>query len=946
LGVASFDSGHEFHPRAAQRAEIMAMETDTDAPASPTSRPTSASPSGTKGQPGWIVTELSGVGWVVKELPTEDTGGIIDDGDGDEDDELPDLPATQNLARPPVETEAPPVVYQPEPPNLPPPGSPQAGVPMSPSYAPMLLPGAAGQLSPSRPQSASSAMPMSTRTASRPQSAKARPKMEAAFESHAATETPQSLLASLGGTSATTAVPRMGGNGKPAGFDAFVVFELDADRSGRDNKARAAAVTRGLEARGLAVCQQSFLARDVQRHHSSSDEAHFMAQAAQTSACAIILLTRGFIEKVEGGTFGDSCVAAFTLAKRLPNAIIAAMEPDIIDPICWGWNQIFARFSGRAVVDLSMEAEGAQWEKSVDKLAWLLNPRAADTRTVFENGDASLKWPTSPSVFHNHLQTTGPLDVEADKGYHVFISHNWGEDSSGRDNHQRVLKIAQFLQYHGLKVFLDDWEAHRYSSKDEAMIDGMRRSGVVLMFLTQKYIERIEDGKLDDDCVAEFNLAKRAPTIIPVILEKELLTTTKWGWNRVFAHLSGKNVVDLADGDVTPPPALLWTAEAQKLHAALDNLQIRIRSESSRLPPKKVQQKPPPTIPQLHVIQLAVNLIAWAAFLQLLAGLLEISGVTDSFWTFCWSGFTLISLICWDLAFATWALWSWVKARTPPSFEVDTGMVGWISLIGNGIRGAAVFLLLAHQLAGLLDIQEPADILHLIQIAGSVFLALGSFVVFIDAIAASQNVTGNFFQDKLVTPVSFGGWGTVFLFAAGLLQCMATLSEDSAATYRFIAVWAAIVAAIFLWCWTAKSHREVEQYFKAPVAPISPDPLAESPDASFVAIPVDLREAGEGAIAHDVDLTLDVEFPKVDEQRADVALAAKEDAHKRAAGKDADRGLPVKGTDTAAAKEDEGMGASAKEDADKGAPAKEDADTGAPAKEDADKGASAKENAD
>ena len=37
----------------------------------------------------------------------------------------------------------------------------------------------------------------------------------------------------------------------------------------------------------------------------------------------------------------------------------------------------------------------------------------------------------------------------------VFLSHNWGVDNSGRDNHFRVSLINKELQYIGYKTWFD-----------------------------------------------------------------------------------------------------------------------------------------------------------------------------------------------------------------------------------------------------------------------------------------------------------------------------------------------------------------------------------------------------------------------------------------------------------------------------------------------------------
>merc|ERR1740121_826152 len=114
------------------------------------------------------------------------------------------------------------------------------------------------------------------------------------------------------------------------------------------------------------------------------------------------------------------------------------------------------------------------------------------------------------------------------------MSHAWGVDRGNRDNRKRVNQIAQALQARGLYVF-GDWEHHKYHDIDEAMVDGMRESSLALVFLTRSYIAKIEQAKVEDDCVAQFNLAKRAPNIIPVVMEPDLCDSAKWGWSSVHA---------------------------------------------------------------------------------------------------------------------------------------------------------------------------------------------------------------------------------------------------------------------------------------------------------------------------------------------------------------------------------------------------------------------------
>ena len=38
----------------------------------------------------------------------------------------------------------------------------------------------------------------------------------------------------------------------------------------------------------------------------------------------------------------------------------------------------------------------------------------------------------------------------------VFLSHNWGEDESGRDNHYRVLLVSKALKETGYRTWFNE----------------------------------------------------------------------------------------------------------------------------------------------------------------------------------------------------------------------------------------------------------------------------------------------------------------------------------------------------------------------------------------------------------------------------------------------------------------------------------------------------------
>ena len=55
------------------------------------------------------------------------------------------------------------------------------------------------------------------------------------------------------------------------------------------------------------------------------------------------------------------------------------------------------------------------------------------------------------------VETYASDDRPAAQGpYHVFLTHDWGKDAEGRDNHKRVSKINKALKERGLITWFDE----------------------------------------------------------------------------------------------------------------------------------------------------------------------------------------------------------------------------------------------------------------------------------------------------------------------------------------------------------------------------------------------------------------------------------------------------------------------------------------------------------
>ena len=134
-------------------------------------------------------------------------------------------------------------------------------------------------------------------------------------------------------------------------------------------------------------------------------------------------------------------------------------------------------------------------------------------------------------------------------GSHVFLSHNWGKDDSGRDNHYRVSLINKELKKIGYQTWFD---ADRMTGDIvKQMSQGIEETKGVLVFITRQYLDKVTGEDASDNCKLEFEYATRNKTsskMIAVIMEKSMSNSCKWTGS-VGMHLGGKIYVDMT-GDL------------------------------------------------------------------------------------------------------------------------------------------------------------------------------------------------------------------------------------------------------------------------------------------------------------------------------------------------------------------------------------------------------------
>ena len=134
-------------------------------------------------------------------------------------------------------------------------------------------------------------------------------------------------------------------------------------------------------------------------------------------------------------------------------------------------------------------------------------------------------------------------------GTDIFLSHNWGQDESGRNNHERVSIINKELKKIGYQTWFD--EERIRGGVVEKMAQGIEQTKGVIVFITRQYHYKVNGRKASDNCQLEFNYASRMKTrlkMVAVVMESCMGDTSRWT-GPVGMHLGGEMYVDMS-GDL------------------------------------------------------------------------------------------------------------------------------------------------------------------------------------------------------------------------------------------------------------------------------------------------------------------------------------------------------------------------------------------------------------
>jgi WD40 repeat protein len=105
----------------------------------------------------------------------------------------------------------------------------------------------------------------------------------------------------------------------------------------------------------------------------------------------------------------------------------------------------------------------------------------------------------------------------------VFLTHDWGVDELGRANHDRVAAINKELKSLGFVTWFDSDKMT--GDVVDQMVSGINNTSVVIVFLTQRYMTKVNGSNANDNCRKEFKYAaqtKSSTKMSPVVMEPRM----------------------------------------------------------------------------------------------------------------------------------------------------------------------------------------------------------------------------------------------------------------------------------------------------------------------------------------------------------------------------------------------------------------------------------------
>eukprot|EP00047_Mylnosiga_fluctuans_P011525 m.269235 g.269235 ORF g.269235 m.269235 type:complete len:254 (+) comp36764_c0_seq1:3-764(+) len=121
-----------------------------------------------------------------------------------------------------------------------------------------------------------------------------------------------------------------------------------------------------------------------------------------------------------------------------------------------------------------------------------------------------------------------PPPLPAGQRYHAFLSHAWGPDAHGRDNHGTVVAISEALERRGFAIWVDKTCMHGEIHND--MADGVRDSAAIVCCITGAWLDKVGSRDIAQNCRSEYYLAlqSKSHALLAVPMETDTLDPKQW----------------------------------------------------------------------------------------------------------------------------------------------------------------------------------------------------------------------------------------------------------------------------------------------------------------------------------------------------------------------------------------------------------------------------------
>ena len=166
----------------------------------------------------------------------------------------------------------------------------------------------------------------------------------------------------------------------------------------------------------------------------------------------------------------------------------------------------------------------------------------------------------------------------------IFLSHAWGNDDLNRNNHERCKQLCDKLISDGYTVWFDQYDM--YGNIDSAIIKGINNCRIVLICLTKKYSEKINNAVYqqtpNDNCYKEWNYSLfKQKILIPIIMESQMIESYLNDSGVIQMYLNSTMFINMANSIET---------EYTNLHQSLKKFNVFNKLEKKIYEKKKSRE--------------------------------------------------------------------------------------------------------------------------------------------------------------------------------------------------------------------------------------------------------------------------------------------------------------------------------------------------------------------